>query len=306
MKRFFLLLVALLCFSGCGKKEPVTLVFYCDETFMEVMREEARLFRRLYGVRVVLLPILPRAPKIEPTKAPETTGTPQRTSPTPWRSKPQIRFSVSEQYLSLDPIVAGLIDSLGNTRTADLYLSDSPEQMDRLRSLALASHEYPICYLDMVLLVARESPHRITSLREALEKRLRVGIVAPSKSGMGSTAWNVITKMPDALAKDFAGESVVLFDFQDELLAALKSGEIDAALVWDSLIQRTNDFADPIRFDVDRDDSNAGSDGRTALQILVSLNTAVEEGYGRRFADFIISDKGREILRKHGFAPKPR
>lgn len=316
MNRFFAPfygLVALCCLSaalsvaGCGKKEPVVLTCYCSETFWELMREETRAFERLYGIRIDLIPILPAdLPKAAQTSE-EPEREPARRSPTPWRNRPRIRQPLLSRRFSLDEGIADTIRSLGVERSADLYLTDSPEQLDLLKEQGLASHVYPFCYLTMVLLVPKGNPQAIGSVQDALSKRLRLGLTSPSRDGMGSVAWSIVSQTPLAALEESLDASVRFFDMQSDLLDALRNDRVDAALVWDFLIPNSAGFADVVSLSEPGDDETAatGRERRVMPQSLISLNTAPDEGYGKRFADFLISEQGRQILQRHGFVPKP-
>lgn len=306
---FFLLLLLIgPALLGCGKKETVTLQFYCSETFWDVMWEETLVFQKLYGVRIEMIPI--RVGRKEST--PESSGGKQeavRRVPAPWRNRPKVHTDLFSHPPLVDSRISGLIASFRNNQYGDLFLSDAAEQKAVLESHSLISHEYPFCFLTMVLLVERENPHQVGSVHEALEKGLRLGIVSPSEDGMGSVAWDIISKTPLVRRNGQGDFQIRTFDYQADLIQALRDGQIDAALAWDALIPRTRDFAEPIRLnEADPNEASqdeTGDEHRVVRQSLVSLSTAFEEGYGRRFADFLISHEGQRILKKYGFAPKP-
>lgn len=296
------------------------------------MWEETQVFKRLYGVDVVLIPILPYPPKeeaIDETEAKKQASVkeesaPVRRIPSTWRSRPKGQRFLSRDQLVLDHRISGLVSSLAdNQQYGDLYLSDSPEQLESLRHQSLASHEYPFCYLTMVLFVAAGNPYDIDSTQSVLEKKLRLGIASPSCSGMGSTAWSIISKTETATAvresaEERLQESIVVYDHYPELFAALERGELDAALAWDALAYQTEEFASVVSLGTnppkdspdelpndERESERFAQERRVIQQSLISLRVSNEEGYGRRFADFLISTQGQEILRKHGFVPKP-
>lgn len=323
---FFLILTVFFtfCLSGCGKKETPIIYFYCCELYWEAMWEETQLFKGLYNVDVVMIPILPYPTKekqVEETEPLKKTSTEEETTtlrriPAPWRSRPKVRRFLSRDQLVLDHRLSGLISSLAdNQQYGDLYLSDSFEQLEELRNLSLASHEYPFCYLTMVLLVAAGNPHDIDSTDSVLDKKLRLGIASPSCSGMGSTAWKIISKTETAMsvresAQERLQESIFVYDHYPELLAALERGELDAVLAWDVLVRQAEEFASVVHLRTEHpsdhsDFEQVDKEHHVIRQALISLRISNEEGYGRRFADFLISTQGQAVLKKHGFTPKP-
>lgn len=314
---FFLLTTAVALFAsfvstGCKKKEPVVLEFYCSETFWEVMWEQGSVFKYIYGVRIEMVPILPKPtesqaqPETE-TIRDESQPAPTRRIPAPWRSRPKIRSVMAGEPIAPDQRISGLIASFdSNDRYADLYLTDSQQQLELLRSYALTSREYPLCYLTLVLLVPAGNPRAVRSVDDLLDRNLRLGLTAPSRDGMGGAAWNLLAKNPRIGSGPFP-DTVQIFDYQSDLLQAIEDEAIDAALAWDAVAQKASDYAEIVRLEETSPGSGGESTGesppenQTIRLPLVSLRVSSREPYSRRFADFLISSKGREIFRKHGF-----
>lgn len=286
-------------FCSCGKKEPATVHFYCCETFWDVMRAEAYTFQQIYGIRILMVPIIPKETTAKSVlKTDEST----RKAPAPWRSRPKIQHKLFGEHRTLDPVATALIFSLvSGARYGDIYLTDSPLQLESLRDQALASHEYPFCYLSMTLAVPKGNPLQISSTQDALDKKIRLGVMDPTKDGMGYAAIDIITTTSFAGKEEFLEERVHTFGNHDELYSALEQNEVDAVLIWDALVPLVNDFAEAV--------SLGDPDGKTFRERavlrppLISLSTTHEDGYGRRFADFLVSVKGQQILKKYGFSP---
>ncbi|MCL2742704.1 MAG: substrate-binding domain-containing protein [Planctomycetaceae bacterium] len=305
----FLLLTSV----GCGKKEPPVIYIYCSELYWNTMWEEAELFKHLYQVRVVLIPILPETAAAETPDsgqkpampAPSNSGNRQnRRINTPWHSRPQIQRTFSPELLLLDTKLTGLITSFAEGKQyGDLYVSESPEQTGELQRYSLIKDEYPFAYLTLQLLVAKENPNNVKTVQDILVKKLKVGIVAPSRFGMGSAAWDVLSKASQQVlqsersAKETLYNQVQIYNNRQDLIAAMAKGEVDAAFVWDVLVSDTVSFADVVPLQ--------GDERICAEQSIISLRIANEPGHGRRFADFLTSPKGKYILYKHGFVSKP-
>ncbi|GHT37063.1 hypothetical protein FACS189427_09580 [Planctomycetales bacterium] len=291
------------------------------------MWETAELFENLYQVKVVLLPILPetavsknesetasktiqkeqkKSAALENTAAESKTGSKQRKpTPAPWRSRPQIQQTFSPDTLLLDTRLTGLISSFAeNKQYGDLYVSESPEQTEELHRYSLIGQEYPFCYLTLQLLVQKGNPSNIQSVQDILQNKLKVGIVTPSRFGMGTAAWNVLSKVSrktaqsEASVKETLYNQVQIYNNRQDLIAALGKGEVNAVFVWDVLVYDAISSADVVSL---QDDESKC----VQQQLMISLRTANEQGYGRRFADFLISPQGQYILKKHGFVPKP-
>ena len=257
------------------------------------MKEEAAWFASVYGVRVRLLPIF-IPDKEEPLlKEPETE--PKRRSPAPWRTRPTERRTIAPGRIVLNSRISELIAAIADrTRYGDMYLTDSSKQAEMLHEGAAVAREYPFCVLTLTLLIAKDHPLQIDSVQSLLDADRRLGIVDPTLDGMGETAFRVISKYLRVTDEGRPDERITLFDKHDKLLTALKNREVDAALVWEPLAMGISEFAEVLELPV--------PEQQAIRQPLLALSMADNQDYGKRFADFLISPKGREILRKHGFS----
>ena len=284
-------LVLVLC-HGCGRKsEPPVLRIFCCETYWDVMGEKAALFSSVYGMRIQRLPIfLVESEEVVPDP---TEDDPSRRAPAPWRMRPSERQTLTPGRIVVDARIAELIRAISHrTLYGDMYLTDSPNQAKMLHEGAAIALEYPFCVLTLTLLVVKDNPDRIDSVKSLLDARRRLGIIEPSLDGMGETAFHLLSQYVQISADGRLDARIATFDRHAKLLKALENGEIDGALVWEPLALKAMEFADRVEL--------PESERQTLQQPLIALSMADNQGYGKRFADFIISPKGREILKKYG------
>ena len=322
--------------AGCKEPKQVVLHCHCGETFWHLMRDETSAFEQIYGIQIVLHPILPSKTD-QPAAENESTQT-RRTS-IPWRNRPKVRDALDPSEVTLDPVVSHLISSFSRDGRGDLFLTDSILQIERLEDSSLVTHRYPICYLSMGMLVPLGNPLKIRSVKDIFDKKLKVGIMAPSKDGMGLTALELLTADAGDVSEEIRETLIRMYDRQAELLDALEKGEVSAVLAWDAI--RTDDYlkrkyadeyaelykkqivrakrantVDVINgvlddmFDTILVDKKFAErveltgQTRTVEVPLISLGCSLHDRHNRRFADFLISPQGREIMRKHGFVTK--
>lgn len=229
---FGALLLAAAVSGGCRKPEPVVLHCYCGEIFWNLMQEETLAFHRVYGVQIVLLPILP--PKTEEA-AKSSRPTSSQHAPIPWRSRPKIRSGLKPDAVELDPGVSQLISSLNADGRADMYLTDAMLQIGRLEDSSMIAHRYPFCYLSMSLLVAKGNPKNIKTVAGLFAQKARLGIMDSDKDGMGMTALETIAIITADIPEETVKSQLQQFSRHAELLEALETGSVDAVLVWNSL-----------------------------------------------------------------------
>ena len=254
------------------------------------MEEQATLFARTYGVQVRQMPIF--VSEREAPSPKESEAEPRRRSPTPWRARPSERQALASGRSVVDGRIADLIRHISErTLPGDLYVTDSPRQAEMLYEGAAVAKEYPFCVLTLTLLVAKENPLQIDSVKGLLNAGRRLGIMDPSLDGMGEAAFRLLLEYVRIAAEGRSDEKITPFDRHSKLLKALENGEIDAALVWEPLALKTAAGV------VELPDSE-----RLAIrQPLLALSVVDHQGCGKRFADFLISPKGREITKKYGF-----
>lgn len=296
MKYLAALIIALVFCLGCGKKpEPPVLRMFCCETFQDVMKEEAELFASTYGVWIAQQPII--VVEAEEPLSPSEEG--KRRSPAPWRARPSTQRALPSKASVLEPRISELIREIADRkRYGDFYLTDSPRQTELLHEGAAVAMEYPFCFLTLTLLVGKGNPLRVESVKSLLADERRLGIIDPSVDGMGETASRLISKISEIAAKDFSSVQTTMFEQHEKLLEALKNGDVDAVLLWEPLARKTVEFAETVEL--------PEAERQTLRQPLIALSLAENHGFCRRFADFLLSPKGREILKKHGFVPIPQ
>ncbi len=180
-----------------------------------------------------------------------------------------------------------------------MYLTDSALEQSELKKTAQVFHEYPFCQLTLVLLVPKGDPLGVDSLKGLLEKKLRLGITDPSKDGMGLEALKIVSSYVTFVSDNRLQEGIRTYDRQAALLEGLEKGEVDGILVWDSFIHKAESFAQSVEL-------TTSEERVDVLQPLYGLRAAEFDGIGKRFADFLLSDQGQRILRKHGFVPMAR
>ncbi|MDR0392480.1 MAG: substrate-binding domain-containing protein [Planctomycetaceae bacterium] len=316
---------------------------YCDELFWSVLWEESAQFQRLYGKQVELLYNYPVDQNAETNNTDTDTDTePAKKSyvPAPWRNMPKNENNKENKNktatITLDNNITKIIFDLHETLPGDMYLTESNLQLTLLKEQLLVSREYPFCYLTMVLLVPKGNPLFIESVRDTIDRQLRLGIVEPSITGMGNAAWDIVTKINENKTtknNNNSNEQIKIFNSIKNLLEALEQNQIDAALTWDACARRAEKYAEVVQLgkkkinntnnpktpnntstpeqennttknnNTNNNEIDTNSEHRLLRVSIISLTIAEKEPHCRRFADFLISKEGQRILQRHGFVP---
>ena len=340
-----LLLLCTATIFGCGREYPI-LYIYCNETFWYVLQEEALVFNKTYGFRVVLIPL--QTPRTDGAEAGlEIDDDPL--VPVPWASMPDgsTTTQTDTPFTQIHPEIERQIDRISGITSegilagtfGDLFLSDSKRHLVKLQETALSAGEFPVCYLTLTMLVPTNNPLQFRSVKDVLESRRRLGIVTPSLDGLGESSWEVLSKTVPGGEPAIPLELVQFYERQYDLLEALEQGKIDAALAWDSTSQKNFlllKYAEEYNAKFEEDLRKAAHrrnpkilrnvqneisailveqksfaeavplaenpDERFVVAVrLVALSSTSNFGYSKRFADFMRSNQGKEILRRFGF-----
>jgi len=161
----------------------------------------------------------------------------------------------------------------------------------------------------------------------------------PSFDGLGEASWIVLNRIFSGDESAIPMELIHLFDRQYDLLEALELGSIDAALVWNAtsqinflLIKYADEYNEANRGIIREAERRKNWEGlrdilramhqhlvetyifaeevpltenpdeRLVVAVqLIALSSATNFGHCQRFADFMRSRQGKEVLRRFGF-----
>ena len=349
-----LLLFCTVTFFGCGSKQVPTLYIYCNETFWYVIQEEAIAFNMIHGFRIILIPI--RAPQTSDEAEDsaedsiEINGDHRPSELREWQSRPgrpdiqtdpPTDTQVVVPQTQIHPEIEQQIQSIFTDSFGDMFLSDSLRHLEKLRQTALSVGEFPICYLTLAMLVPQGNPHQFRSVKDVLESNRRLGIVDPSRDGLGESSWTMLGRIVTGGESAIPMKLVQLYERQYDLLEALEQGKIDAALVWDAtsqlsflLVKYADEYNEDSRFEpylreamrrrnwtalrnvlgtisevlveekgfTEKVPLTENPDEHFVIAVrLVALSSTSNIGHSKRFADFMRSNQAKEILRRFGF-----
>ena len=330
-----LFLICTVTFFGCGPREDAQLYIYCNETFWYVMQEEALYFNQSHGFQIILIPIGADR-TTDTTESAVEIGT-ERRPLAQWRSRirEHAGTKTTDPHTQIHPDIEERIKRISTEHFGDMFLSDSPKHLDTIRKSALSTNEYAVCYLTLTMLVPTGNPYQFHSVKDVLNTNRTLGIVDPSRDGLGESSW----KMLERAVPTVPMELVQLYERQYDLLEALEQGTIDAAIVWNTASQfnfllvkysdeynaadeklmreaerkkndeqlqfilremcrdlvETRSFAEEIPL-------TENPDERYIISVrLVALSSAFNFGFCERFADFMRSKQGKEVLQRFGF-----
>lgn len=185
---------------------------------------------------------------------------------------------------------ARLVVQWRETAAADVFASADFESLDRVRETLGEEAPAGVVFAtnQLALVFDADNPHRIGSLADLAQPKLRVALAGPEVPA-GRYARRAL-----------AEAEVELRSVSDEpsvraLLAKLALGELDAAVVYASDLKHLPDGVAGLLLS-----SDLQPEIRYPLAALPGADGQIPV-HARAFADFVLSEQGQRILRDHGF-----
>ena len=150
---------------------------------------------------------------------------------------------------------------------------------------------YPVT-VQVAVIAVKEGGDTVTSWDDLSKEGVRIALVNPEMSLIGTLANKMIAESPDADV--IKGNVVRLTSDITEALELINAGEIDAAIVMPSLVLKTEGVTSieiPDELNV-----------KIPLSITVPIYTTNEEE-AKSFAEFVASDAGKQVFYNMGFEP---
>ena len=284
-------LTALLFAGGCGKKEPIVFSLYCSSSHFPVAEKLTRTFRQAYGVTIICVPT------DDATHA--AFDVPEETDPPKIKSRYEIQKETvfaSERVRKLKTWIENaayknfgqyLLDNGGG----DLYLCDSPDELQRLHDGKIVLKNRPLAYLTPVLLVHTDKGS-FFSVEDVLQSSETLGIVHRDVGGLGRETNRFLQTLRQNGSTLNNGKTAV-YDNETLLLQAFEENQIVAAICWDSTASRR--FPDIVPITLPR------------MEVLAVPLTMCDLVSGSDyqimdfFSIFLLSEKGQTLFKEFGY-----
>jgi len=185
-----------------------------------------------------------------------------------------------------------LISRIRASQRGDLYMPGDAEYLDIAEKEGLLASRRDVCYWIPVILVRKGNPKGITKLADLTGQGIQLGLGDPRACAIGMVSEKLFEKnhiSHDAIQKNLAFNSVTV----NELGLQIKTGHLDAAIVWDAIAAQYADCAEAIAIPL-------AQNIVTRVPIGV-LRFSRQKALAERFAEFLASEAGQAIFRKHHY-----
>jgi len=189
-----------------------------------------------------------------------------------------------------------ILSRLRLRETGDLFMPGDVWYVELAEEDGVVASKTMVCTFVPVILVPKGNPAGITGLADLAKPGVRLGLGDPEKCQVGRISRQLFEKNgldQAAIDANTRFTSVTV----NELGVQIKTGHLDAVIVWDAIASLYPDTGETVPIPPER---NVISQVAIAL-----LATSKRPDEARRFIDFLTSDAGQAIFRKHHYRTEP-
>jgi len=189
-----------------------------------------------------------------------------------------------------------LISRLRLAQRGDLFMPGDQWYVDLAEQEGLVASKTPVGYFVPVLLVRKGNPLGLRDVADLARPGVRLGLGNPKACQVGRASEAILRKNavdPAAIEKNLVFSSVTV----NELGLQVRTGQLDAAIVWDAVAAQYADSADAVPIPAEKNEVS-----RVTIAL---LKGAANEAGARQFIDFLVGPEGRALFRKHQYRTDP-
>ena len=203
-----------------------------------------------------------------------------------------------EHKVKVLPDYAGsgvLLSRIRASERGDLYLPGSVEYIEQAAELDLVRSHKEICYFVPIILVRKGNPKSIHGLADLAKPGVKLGLGDAKACAIGKISQEIFKKnsLPlDKLQANLAYSSLTV----NELGLQIKTGQLDAAIVWDAIAAYYPDACEAVAIPL--------KENVISTVAIAVLRSSARAEAAEQFADFLASDAGKAIFAKHHYTTR--
>jgi len=174
----------------------------------------------------------------------------------------------------------------------DVYMPGDAYYVEQAAKQGLVASQKNACYFVPVILVQKGNPKQIQSLADLTREGIDVGLGNPEVCAVGRTSIELFEKnrIPrDDVQKNVRFQSLTVNDLGNHI----KLGRLDAVIVWDAMAAYFAESGDVVEIPLENNVISTVASG--------VLKSSEHPEAAAALVDFIASDEGKAIFRKHRY-----
>ncbi len=178
----------------------------------------------------------------------------------------------------------------------DLYMPGDGYYVEQAQQAGLIASTQPVCYFVPVILVQKGNPAHIRALADLARPGLALGLGEPEACAVGRQSAQIFAKnhiSAEEINRNVVHRALTVSD----LANGVKLKALDAAIVWDAVAAGVSDSADVVPI--------PPAENIVSTVSIAVLKSSLNPALANEFVDFLASEQGREIFRRHHYTLDP-
>ena len=201
--------------------------------------------------------------------------------------------------IKIAPDYAGsevLLSKIKLIRRGDLYMPGDKHYVEQATQAGMILSQRSACYWVPTILVQKGNPKEIHGLNDLLKPGIKLGLGDPDACAIGRTSKKILEKNNikwEDLQKNLIFQSLTV----NELGLQIQAQALDAVIVWDATAKYYNKHGDEIPIAIENNVISTVDIG--------VLKFSRHKELAEKFVDFVTSEAGKAILKKHHYSTEP-
>ena len=204
-----------------------------------------------------------------------------------------------EYGIKISPDYAGsevLLSKIKLIRRGDLYMPGDKHYVDQAAGAGMILSQRSVCCWIPTIFVRKGNPKKIRGLNDLLKPGIKLGLGDSDTCAIGRTTKKILQKN-DIKWEDIQTNLIFQSLTVNELGMQIQAQALDAVIVWDAVARYYSEYGDEIPIPIENNIIST-------VDIGVLKFTEHQEP-AEKFVDFVTSEAGKAILKKHHYSTEP-
>jgi molybdate transport system substrate-binding protein len=189
-----------------------------------------------------------------------------------------------------------LLSKIKLLRRGDLYMPGDKHYVEQAAQADMILSQRSVCYWVPTILVRKGNPKEIRRLEDLLKSGIKLGLGDPEACAIGRTSKKILEKNNikwEDIQNNLRYKSLTV----NELGIQIQAQALDAVIVWDATAKYYSEHGDEIPIAIENNIISTVDIG--------VLKFTKHQELADKFVDFVTSEKGKAILKKHYYSIEP-
>ncbi len=189
-----------------------------------------------------------------------------------------------------------LLSKIKLLRRGDLYMPGDKHYVEQAAQADMILSQRSACYWVPTILVRKGNPKEIRRLEDLLKSGIKLGLGDPEACAIGRTSKKILEKNNikwEDIQNNLRYKSLTV----NELGIQIQAQALDAVIVWDATAKYYSEHGDEIPIAIEKNIISTVDIG--------VLKFTKHQELAEKFVDFVTSEKGNAILKKHHYSTEP-